>query len=113
MRVPVQHLVVPLEICGRVPCHEFQRVGPLCYCPESLRAGVARPCLYASRLPQIFGCSTELRSRARCAVIHMAGLSREHSREAGVDLHLVKPVDPVALLQTLTRRIDAIARVAS
>jgi PAS domain S-box-containing protein len=38
---------------------------------------------------------------------------REHSREAGVDLHLVKPVDPVALLQTLTRRIDAIAQVAS
>jgi CheY-like chemotaxis protein len=31
---------------------------------------------------------------------------RERSREAGVDLHMVKPVDPGALLQMLNRHID-------
>jgi signal transduction histidine kinase/CheY-like chemotaxis protein len=34
---------------------------------------------------------------------------REQSQAAGVDLHLVKPVDPAALLHTLNRRINELA----
>lgn len=37
---------------------------------------------------------------------------REHSRAAGVDLHMVKPVDPAALLETLSCRNDDGAEAA-
>jgi CheY-like chemotaxis protein len=73
-------------------------------------------------LPDMSGTAVarEMRSRPHGKSVQIIAVTgwgqehdREHSREAGVDLHLVKPVDPVALLQTLTRRIDAIAQVAS
>jgi CheY-like chemotaxis protein len=32
---------------------------------------------------------------------------REQTRQAGVDVHLVKPVDPGDLLRLLSRRLDA------
>ena len=66
-------------------------------------------------LPDMNGTAVarQMRSRSHGKSIQIIAVTgwgqeqdREHSREAGVDLHLVKPVDPAELLRMLTFRID-------
>ena len=66
-------------------------------------------------LPDMNGTTVarEMRSRPHGKSIQIIAVTgwgqkqdRERSREAGVDLHMVKPVDPGALLQMLNRHID-------
>jgi DNA-binding response OmpR family regulator len=66
-------------------------------------------------LPDMNGTTVarEMRSRPHGKSIRIIAVTgwgqkqdRERSREAGVDLHMVKPVDPGALLQMLNRHID-------
>lgn len=66
-------------------------------------------------LPDMNGTAVARQMRSRphgksIQIIAVTGWGQEHDREdsraAGVDLHMVKPVDPAALLETLTCRDD-------
>ncbi len=66
-------------------------------------------------LPDMNGTAVALEMRSRphgksIQIIAVTGWGQEQdrarSREAGVDLHMVKPVDPATLLQTLNRHLD-------
>jgi PAS domain S-box-containing protein len=72
-------------------------------------------------LPDMNGIAVarQMRSRPHGKAIQIIAVTgwgqeqdREHSRAAGVDLHLVKPVDPEALLETLARRTRDRAQTA-